>query len=89
MKLVLERCDSTCKVVCMFDGNQRYTSRWREDGSKFLVDKVTGIDVSGVRYVKEPLFGYVKLTHNENRRGALSKRITEMFDDFDFDSRKK
>ena len=89
VKLVLERCDSTCKVVCMFDGKQRYTSRWREDGSKFLVDKVTGIDVSGVRYVKEPLFGYVKLTHNENRRGALSKRITEMFDDLDFDSRKK
>ena len=39
--------------------------------------------------MKEPLFGYVKLTHNENRGGALSKRITEMFDDLDFDSRKK
>lgn len=89
VKLVLERCDSTCKVVCMFDGKQRYTTRWREDGSKVLVDKVTGLDESGVRYVKESLFGYVKMTHNENRRGALSKRITELFDDLDFDKGKK
>lgn len=85
VKLVLERCDSTCKVVCMFDGKQRYTTKWRKDGSQFLVDKVTTLNSDNSRTVKEPLFGYVKLTHNENRRGALSKRITEMFDDLDFD----
>lgn len=88
-KLVLERCDASCKVVCMFDGKQRYTTRWREDGSKFLVDKVTAVGEDGIRYVKEPLFGYVKMTHNENRRGALSKRITELFDDLDFDKNRK
>lgn len=89
VKLVLERCDSTCKVACMFDGKQRYSTKWREDGSKVLVDKVTDIDNHGNKYSIDPLFGYVKLTSSENHRGALSKRITELFDDLDFDKKVK
>ena len=85
VKLVLERADSSCKVVCMFDGKQRYANKQREDGSKLLVDKVTKVEEDGLRYSTEPLFGYVKMSHNENRRGALSKRITEIFDSLDFD----
>ena len=83
VKLVIERADDSCKVVCMFDSKQRYANRQRPDGAKDLVEKVTEV-VDGVIYVKEPLFGYVRLDHNENRRGALSKRVTELYDNLTF-----
>lgn len=87
-KLVLERADDTSKVVCMFDSKQRYASKQRPDGAKDLLDRVTKVDESGVRYVTESLFGYVKMDSSENRRGALSKRVTEIYDDLDFDKSK-
>lgn len=88
VKLVLERVDETCKVICMFDSKQRYATKQRPDGAKDLVEKITEVE-DGVRFVKEPLFGYVKLDHNENRRGELSKRITELYDDLSFDRKEK
>lgn len=89
VKLVLERADSTCKVVCMFDSKQRYANKQRKDGAKDLIQRITKSDDDGITYVTEPLFGYVKLDHNENRRGALSKRVTELYNDLDFDRRGK
>lgn len=37
-----------------------------------------GFDDKG-RYSVEPLFKYVELTTNENKRGAISKRVTEIY----------
>lgn len=86
VKLCIERADSSCKVVCMFDAKQRYASNWRKDGATDLLNRVSKVE-DGVRYITEPLFGYVKLSSSENRRGALSKRITELYDNLDFDNK--
>lgn len=88
VKLVLERCDDTTKVICMFDSKQRYANKQRPDGARDLVNKITrpSKENSLERVVVEDLFGYVKLSHNENRRGPLSKRITELYDDLTFEN---
>ena len=45
----------------------------RQNGAKYS-------DVIGHgRYSIEPLFKYVELTANENKRGAISKRVTELY----------
>ena len=93
VKLVLERCDASTKVVCLFDSKQRYANKQREDGANDLLNKVTIIDEeTATRVVKaqeNTLFGYVHLDHSENRRGALSKRITELYDNISFERNKK
>lgn len=84
VKLVLERPTDDCKTVCMFDSNQRYSSKQRPDGAKDLLNRISVIE-NGDRIIQEGLFGYVKLDSNENKRGALSRRITELYKNLDFD----
>ena len=93
VKLVLERCDASTKVVCLFDSKQRYANKQREDGANDLLNKVTIVNQeTAIRTIKESesaLFSYVHLDHSENRRGALSKRITELYDNISFERNKK
>ena len=85
VKLVLERPSDDCKTICMFDSDQRYSSKKRPDGAKDLLNRISTIE-DGVRIIQEDLFGYTKLSTNENKRGALSRRITELYKNFDFDN---
>lgn len=85
VKLVLERPSDDCKTICMFDSDQRYSSKKRQDGAKDLLNRISTIE-DGVRIIQEDLFGYTKLSTNENKRGALSRRITELYKNFDFDN---
>lgn len=91
VKLILERCDDTTKVVCLFDSKQRYANKQRPDGASDLLNKISRFseDKPNTRIITEDLFGYIKLDHSENRRGPLSRRITELYDNLDFDKKDK
>ena len=60
------------------DRAQQYSVKKRKDGFTDLIERLTGVDEQG-RYSTEPLFKYIELTSNENKRGAISKRVTELY----------
>ena len=74
----MERVDDSCKLICLGDQFQQYSVKKRADGFTDLLNRVTDVDGHG-RYSIEPLFKYVELTANENKRGAISKRVTELY----------
>ena len=78
LKLLMERVDDSCKLLILGDSQQRYSVKKRDDGFTDLLKRVTAVDERG-RYSVEPLFKYVELTTNENKRGAISKRVTEIY----------
>lgn len=78
LKLLMERVDDSCKLIILGDKLQRYSVKKRDDGFTDLLKRVTDVDEKG-RYSIEPLFKYVELTTSENKRGAISKRITELY----------
>ena len=78
LKLLMERVDDSCKLIVMGDRQQAYSIKHREDGFTDFLNRVTSIDENG-RYSTEELFEYVELTSNENQRGAISKRVTEIY----------
>ena len=78
LKLLMERVDDSCKLLVLGDKFQRYSVKKREDGFTDLLNRVTDVDDKGC-YSVEPLFKYVELTTNENKRGAISKRVTEIY----------
>ena len=78
LKLLMERIDDSCKLIIMGDKQQAYSIKHREDGFTDFLERVTDVDEKG-RYSVEPLFKYVELTTNENKRGAISKRVTELY----------
>ena len=78
LKLLMERVDDSCKLLILGDRQQAYSIKHREDGFTDFLNRVTDVDDKG-RYSVEPLFKYVELTTNENRRGAISKRVTELY----------
>lgn len=78
LKLLMERVDDSCKLICLGDKFQQYSVKKRADGFTDLLNRVTDVDEQG-RYSIEPLFKYVELTTNENKRGAISKRVTEIY----------
>ena len=80
LKLLMERVDDSCKLIVLGDHNQRYSVKKREDGFTDLLNRITDVDSQG-RYSTEPLFKYVEMTTNENKRGAISKRVTEIYSD--------
>ena len=80
LKLLMERVSDGCKLFMDADRQQAYSIRKRKDGFSDLLERVTGVDEGG-RYSVEPLFKYIKLTTNENQRGAISKRVTELYSD--------
>ena len=78
MKLLMERVDDSCKLICLGDKNQQYSVKKRKDGFTDFLDRVTQVDAQG-RHSIEPLFKYVELTTSENKRSAISKCVTEIY----------
>lgn len=78
LKLLMERVDDSCKLIILGDKSQQYSVKKRKDGFTDFIERVTIDDEMG-RYSIEPLFKYVELTTNENQRGAISKRVTEIY----------
>ena len=78
-KLVLERAGKNTKVVLIGDSKQCYSAKYREDGFRDFINKVTE-EIAGYRVSKEAIIGYVRLESNSNMRSDLSKRITELYD---------
>ena len=78
LKLLMERVDDSCKLIIMGDARQTYSVKKRPDGLTDLVDRVTIIDSVG-RQSNEPLLAYIELSTSENQRGAISKRVTELY----------
>lgn len=78
LKLLMERVDDSCKLILLGDRMQQYSVKKRTDGFTDLLNRITDVDDKG-RYSVEPLFKYVELTTNENKRGAISKRVTELY----------
>lgn len=78
LKLLMERVDDSCKLILLGDRMQQYSVKKRTDGFTDLLNRITDVDDKG-RYSVEPLFKYVELTTNENKRGAISKRVTEIY----------
>ena len=80
LKLLMERVDDSCKLICLGDKNQQYSVKKRKDGFTDLIERLTDVDGQG-RYSVEPLFKYIELSSNENKRGAISKCVTEIYSD--------
>lgn len=78
LKLLMERVDDSCKLIILGDHAQQYSVKKRKDGFTDLIEKLTDTDEKG-RFSVEPLFKYVELSSNENKRGAISKRVTEIY----------
>ena len=78
LKLLMERVDDSCKLIVLGDKNQKYSVKKRQDGFTDLIERITRVDEQG-RDSIEPLFKYIELTSNENKRGAISKRVTELY----------
>lgn len=83
LKLLLERCGENSTYAVLGDKFQCYSYKKRENGLRYLINKVTEINEDGERVSKEPLIGYVELTSKENMRSELSRRIVEIFEEGD------
>ena len=78
LKLLMERVDDSCKLIILGDHAQQYSVKKRKDGFTDLIERLTDVDGQG-RFSVEPLFKYVELSSNENKRGVISKRVTEIY----------
>jgi phosphate starvation-inducible protein PhoH len=79
MKLLMERVGMNSIVVILGDSRQAYSVKKREDGFADFIKKITKVEEDGSRVSSEPLMGYVELKTDDNKRSALSKRITELY----------
>lgn len=83
LKMVMERCGENTILIVLGDKLQTYAVNSRKDGFTDFISRITdvelGEDGKEIRYSKEPLFGYIELTTDDNKRSDLSKRITELY----------
>jgi phosphate starvation-inducible PhoH-like protein len=80
LKLLLERCGEGSTYAVLGDKFQCYSFKKRENGLRYLIDRVTEVNEEGVRVSKEPLIGYVEMTAKDNMRSELSRRVVEIFE---------
>ena len=80
LKLLLERCGEGSTYAVLGDKFQCYSFKKRDNGLRYLIDRVTELDEQGVRVSKEPLIGYVEMTAKDNMRSELSRRVVEIFE---------
>lgn len=78
LKLLMERVDDSCKVILLGDKAQTYAVDSRPDGFTDFVNRVTTVDQDG-RYSVEPLLTYIEINSSGNQRGAISRRVTELY----------
>jgi len=80
LKLLLERCGEGATYAVLGDKFQCYSFKKRENGLRYLIDRVTEVNEDGIRVSKEPLIGYVEMTAKDNMRSELSRRVVEIFE---------
>lgn len=80
LKLLLERCGEGSTYAVLGDKFQCYSFKKRENGLRYLIDRVTELNDEGIRISKEPLIGYVEMTAKDNMRSELSRRVVEIFE---------
>ena len=80
LKLLLERCGEGSTYAVLGDKFQCYSFKKRENGLKYLIERVTTLDEDGKLVSKEPLIGYVEMTAKDNMRSELSRRVVEIFE---------
>lgn len=80
LKLLLERCGEGSTYAVLGDKFQCYSYKKRDNGLKYLIERVTEVNDDGERVSKEELIGYVELTAKDNMRSDLSRRIVEIFE---------
>ena len=78
LKLIMERVDDSCKVILLGDKQQTYSVDSRPDGFTDFVGRVTETDEHG-RFSVEPLLTYIEIDSSGNQRGAISRRVTEIY----------
>jgi phosphate starvation-inducible protein PhoH len=82
-KLLLERCGKYTKYIILGDANQRYAISNRVDGFTDLIQRAT-LEWQGIRIPRDGgVFGYIKMTRDDNQRSAGSKYINKLYDDED------
>ena len=87
LKMLMERLGDNSKLIVLGDKQQTYAVNSRKDGFTDFVNRITEIKMEedgdgklvGVRYSTESLFEYIELTSADNKRSALSKRVTEIY----------
>lgn len=80
LKLLLERCGEGSTYAVLGDKFQCYSFKKRDNGLKYLIERVTELDDEGVRVSKEPLIGFIEMTAKDNMRSELSRRVVEIFE---------
>lgn len=80
LKLLLERCGEGSTYAVLGDKFQCYSFKKRDNGLRYLIDRVTELNEEGARVSKEPLIGYVEMTAKDNMRSELSRRVVEIFE---------
>lgn len=80
LKLLLERCGEGSTYAVLGDKFQCYSFKKRDNGLKYLIERVTELDEEGKLVSKEPLIGYVEMTAKDNMRSELSRRVVEIFE---------
>lgn len=80
LKLLLERCGEGSTYAVLGDKFQCYSFKKRENGLKYLIERVTELDEDDNLVSKEPLIGYVEMTAKDNMRSELSRRVVEIFE---------
>lgn len=80
LKLLLERCGEGSTYAVLGDKFQCYSFKKRDNGLKYLIERVTELDDEGIRVSKEPLIGFVEMTAKDNMRSELSRRVVEIFE---------
>ena len=82
LKMLMERLGENSKLIVLGDRAQTYAVNSRKDGFTDFVGRITTteeVDGEQERYSVEPLFNYIELTSTDNKRSALSKRVTELY----------
>lgn len=82
LKLVMERAGIGSKIILLGDKRQCYSSKKREDGFTFFINKVTEVDEEG-RYSNVDTIGYVEMSAKDNMRSPLSQMVVGIFEEGD------
>lgn len=79
LKLLIERAGINTHVIVLGDVRQTYAIKKRSNGLHQILELLYPENEEGVREPIIDFIGYVELTTDDNKRGRLSKLITEVF----------
>lgn len=79
LKLLLERLGEGSKAFVLYDHDQCYSSKKRENGAKHLEDLVVERDNLDEVISVEEFFEYVEIPISANMRSRISRKVTELY----------